>query len=150
MNDASQLPKERDFDPHDGDLDAQCAWKNFGGLDLNQAYAKFVEAPEAYQEDFMFMGPRALVFYFPVIDRYLREVRSEDEFDGCQAQILGCAMASQLEEYVDEFSKSFLRAIGELAGYVRGHIDQYHPSAKERREIDQKWQEVQKVLPGPH
>ncbi|MEM7010678.1 MAG: hypothetical protein AAF585_04260 [Verrucomicrobiota bacterium] len=63
------LPTENDFDPFGGDLDAQCAWKHFGELSLNQAYDIFVSAPNIYQEDFMFMGAVAFDYYFPVIDR---------------------------------------------------------------------------------
>ena len=73
----AKLPSEGDFDPYHGCLDAQCAWRNFGGLDLDSAYRKFCENPSYYQEDFMFMGPAAFTFYFPVVDRYLREIRSD-------------------------------------------------------------------------
>jgi hypothetical protein len=64
------LPTERDFDPWHGNLDAQCAWRHFGGLTLDQAHARFRENPLGYQEDFMFMGPVAFAFYFPVIEDY--------------------------------------------------------------------------------
>ncbi len=39
----SNLPSERDFDPYGGDLDAQCAWRNFGGLTLEEATRRFRE-----------------------------------------------------------------------------------------------------------
>ncbi|MEM9646820.1 MAG: hypothetical protein AAF989_17650, partial [Planctomycetota bacterium] len=69
----SQLPSEHDFDPHQGDLDAQYAWKHFGALTLEEAFRRFRENPEIYQEDFMHMGGRAFAFYFPVLDCFLRE-----------------------------------------------------------------------------
>lgn len=47
---ATKLPKERDFDPYGGGLDEQCAWRNFGGLTLDEAYHKFESAPEVYQD----------------------------------------------------------------------------------------------------
>lgn len=72
-NEQHSLPTERDFDPLDGDLDAQHAWRNFGGLTLEEAITKFREAPENHQEDFMFMGGRAFAYYFPVVERFLRE-----------------------------------------------------------------------------
>jgi hypothetical protein len=59
----TKLPTETDFDPYQGDLDAQCAWKNFGGLTLGEAFVKFEESPETYQEDFMFMGGKAFARY---------------------------------------------------------------------------------------
>ena len=67
---------ESDFDPVGGDLDAQYAWKNFGELTLKQAYDLFLTNPIHYQEDFMFMGGTAFDYYFPVIDRYIRQVCS--------------------------------------------------------------------------
>lgn len=44
------LPSERDFDPYGGDLDAQCAWRNFGGLTLEEAIRRFRERPEIYKK----------------------------------------------------------------------------------------------------
>ncbi|MEM7232007.1 MAG: hypothetical protein AAF517_07535, partial [Planctomycetota bacterium] len=66
------LPTQADFDPWDGDLDAGHAWKEFGGLSVDEALAKFLENPGYHQESFMFMGGVAFAFYFPVVDRYLR------------------------------------------------------------------------------
>lgn len=86
-----KLPTVEDFvctaKPED-DLDGFCAWKNFGGLTVEEAYEKFCQCSETYQEDFMFMGDAAFVFYFPVIDRYIREEESGYEFD-CETHILG-------------------------------------------------------------
>ena len=65
------LPGERDFDPDAGDLDAQVAWKHFGGLTLSEAYQRFQEDPEKHTEDFMYMGGKAFAYYFPVLERYL-------------------------------------------------------------------------------
>ncbi len=73
MDNAAILPTEQHFDPYGGDLDAQCAWRNFGGLTIEEAKVKFCEHPEIHQEDFMFMGGKAFAYYYPVIDSYLRE-----------------------------------------------------------------------------
>jgi len=67
------LPTERDFDPQGGGLDEQCAWSHFGGLTLEEAFKAFSSNPGLYQEDFMFMGGKAFAFYFPVVDRFLRQ-----------------------------------------------------------------------------
>ncbi len=64
------------------DVHGLSAWEHFGNLSLEQAYAKFCEGAEALQEDFMWMGDRAFSFYFPVVDRYIREEESKCEFDG--------------------------------------------------------------------
>src|SRR5262245_49928512 len=91
------LPRAIDFDPWKCDLDAQHAWKTFGGLSLEEAYTKFCEIPESYQEDFMFMGSAAFLYYFPVIDEYLRSAVPCDESDDCQADILGSCVAAQFD-----------------------------------------------------
>lgn len=67
-------PSQVDFYPFGGCLDAQSAWRNFGGLTLEQGHVRFCSAPEVYQEDFMFMGCRAL--FLP--DKSLRQLRVED------------------------------------------------------------------------
>ncbi|MBL4884023.1 MAG: hypothetical protein JKY95_05750 [Planctomycetaceae bacterium] len=72
---ASPLPVEKDFG---GCLDGQCAWRNFGGLSISQAYELFLTNPVYYEEAFMFMDTRAFEYYLPVIDRYLREVSSDE------------------------------------------------------------------------
>ena len=96
----TKLPTVEEFTestPPEEDLDGFCAWKNFGGLDLEAAYEKFLTAPEVYQEDFMFMGARAFRFYFPVIDRYLRTVEGPQHQFGEEAWILGCVMRQQFQ-----------------------------------------------------
>ena len=78
------LPTIKDFtvaEKPEDDLDGFHAWKNFGGLTMEVAYIKFCENPDCYQEDFMWMGPRAFAFYFPVINRFIREEECAVEFD---------------------------------------------------------------------
>ena len=69
-----KLPDQKDFYKSELDPDGKTAWNNFGGLTIAEAYEKFCERPYTYQEDFMFMGYAAFVFYFPIIDKYIREV----------------------------------------------------------------------------
>ena len=63
---AERLPTKADFVSHPEDLDQICAWEHFGGLTLDQAKTRFAENALYYQEDFMFMGTKAFLFYFPV------------------------------------------------------------------------------------
>ena len=76
------LPNQKDFYQSELNLDGHRAWKNFGGLTVDQAYEKFCENPNYYQEDFMFMGGPAFTFYFPIIDRYIREKEFRIAFSG--------------------------------------------------------------------
>lgn len=43
----------------------------------------------------MFMGGRAFVFYFPVLDAFLREFRLTGQEDDSPAAILGSCVAAQ-------------------------------------------------------
>jgi hypothetical protein len=138
------LPTEKDFDPWGGDLDAQSAWKNFGGLDLEQAYLKFCDNPLCYQEDFMFMGARAFQFYFPVVEKYFHEVKNDDDSvsgdsGDCQAWILGECLKTQLEQKELLADHPLLARINDLAAYVRGHLSQYSGSPADQAQINEVW-----------
>jgi len=140
---SKSLPSKQDFDPWNGNLDALCAWKNFGGLDLDKAYQRFCENPGYYQEDFMFMGPKAFKFYFPVVDRFLRREREPWEFDDSQAWILGRAMHLQVEEGLDD---ELLKGIGDLCQHVRSNLSKYAIDENEQAEIGAAWLEVESQL----
>jgi hypothetical protein len=53
-------------------------WRIF----LDEAYARFCERPEYYHEDFMFMGGIAFAYYFPVIEKYVRNAPDTDSLGG--------------------------------------------------------------------
>jgi hypothetical protein len=144
----THLPSQKDFDPWGGHLDAQSAWQNFGGLDLDAAYRRFIENPSYYQEDFMFMGPRAFAFYFPVVDRYLREVRNDDPLDlgDCQAWILGEGIRSQIEESGSSMDAELFARIASLVGYVLEHLGRYAHQLKDQKRVRTSWTSVEKVL----
>jgi hypothetical protein len=146
---SAPLPTERDFDPHIGDLDAQCAWKNFGGLSLKQAFELFITRPEIYQEDFMFMGCRAFDYYFPVVDRYLRETqRNEEDFGDCEASILGSCIVAQCRWEGSVLPDRLLTELDELIDFIMNNVDRYAATKGDRRRILRKWSsardEVQK------
>ncbi len=139
---AAPLPTEADFDPSGGCLDAHAAWKHFGGLSLPQAYDLFVTNPLRYQEDFMFMGSRAFEYYLPVIDRYLHEVTSGEESDGCQAAILGSGVAAQFDWKDSALSRTLVAEIQELSAFVRANLTRFSPEPEEQRRIDGEWKLV--------
>ena len=142
----SLLPTQPDFDPSGGNLDAEEAWKNFGGLTVKQATAKFLESPQRYQEDFMFMGPVAFAFYFPVIDHYLRGVRAdpEDWVEYCAA-IIGSGVKMQVDRLADK-NLPLRGRIAELTTYVRSHLDLLGTLHREQLRIDEAWAAVQTAL----
>src|SRR5688572_18428127 len=121
MSNSQQLPFEREFDPTGDDLDAQDAWRHFGGLTTEETLALFRENPIYYQEDFMFMGGRAFAFYFPVLDTFLREFRWSEPEDDSQAGIIGSCVAAQFRWPTASHLGPIHPAIRSLADYVCSH-----------------------------
>ena len=139
----ADLPTERDFDPYGGDLDAQYAWRNFGGLTLEEANKRFRENPEVYQEDFMFMGGTAFGFYFPVIDGFLRDTSDKFEDDDRQAWILAHCIMNQFQGEVVPEVRRLVPGVLELAEFVLTHIRLFAPSdTEEQHRIAGAWLEL--------
>lgn len=135
------LPKEDDF----GDsLDARSAWRHFGGLSLQQAYELFQTNPLKYQEDFMFMDSRAFEFYFPVVDRHLREAVPDE--DGCMAAILGSGVALQLDWEDSALSRAVLCEIEVLSAFVQSNLSRFSADLEELKRIGEEWRKVDGMI----
>jgi hypothetical protein len=138
MKSQENLPTKKDFDPW-GDLDAQWAWKNFGGLTIDSAYNKFCTYPETYQEDFMFMGPTAFSFYFSIIEKYMSTVQPEDEFDDCSGWIIGCGVEIQLENIESECLK---QRVLRLVDIVINRFINFPIEDDDKLRVIEKWKEI--------
>lgn len=138
----TSLPTEVDFDPYGGDLDARFAWKNFGGLTLEEATKKFREIPEIYQEDFMFMGGKAFAFYFPVLEAYLRDVPEEYEGDDRQSWILAHCLRQQFEAKTAHHVLHLVQRVFALSTFVQQNIHRFGDSTEEQRRIADAWMEL--------
>ncbi len=90
----------------------------------------------------MFMGSGAFSYYFPVIDRYVREVSGSDPGDDCQVAILGDGVAAQFDWTGARLSESLITEIEQLSQYAFSHLGQYSPSAKDQRRIKRAWGNV--------
>ncbi|MCW1887423.1 hypothetical protein OKA04_21985 [Luteolibacter flavescens] len=144
----SELPSEADFDPW-GCLDAKHAWREFGGLSIEQAFAKFIANPLNRQEDFASMGPEAFEFYFPVLDRYLREYRigcGPGYLDESYAAIIAAGISTQVQLPGFGPRRHLRESIGSLAVHVRSHLHQLTMDEAEKRRIDDRWQALQAHL----
>jgi hypothetical protein len=76
----TRLPTAEEINVFDT-LDERHAVDVFLGKDLEQAEALFRENFLYYQEDLMFMGPKAFAFYVPAAIRYLLSADSSGDFD---------------------------------------------------------------------
>ncbi len=140
----TSLPTERDFDPVGGDLDAQCAWKNFGGLKLEEASAKFKECPTAYQEDFMFMGGKAFAFYFPVIDQFLRKTIElpPDQHGDRESWILPQCIKQQFAGQALQHVLPLKQTVLELCDFMLQNIDLFAEDWPDLVELKSQWQQL--------
>lgn len=92
----------------------------------------------------MFMGPAAFDYYFPVIDRYLRDFRRgcDDDNDGC-AWILGAAMVSHLENSkVRPIATGTAMEIAELAAFMIREIDRFAVTPPGQTRILEPWRKA--------
>ncbi len=133
------LPDPKDFDPTGCDLDAQRALQNFGGLTLDEALVKFRENPLGYQEDFMFMGPVAFAFYYPVIEQHLKGDLEADPYDDHQAWILAHCIKAHFGENPSDSLRILIPRILELASFVLSHIQRFGMTDANQQRVAKAW-----------
>ncbi len=91
------LPSREDFVVY-GDLDAIAAWEHFGGKSLDEARSLLDDNFLYYQEDFVFMGPRAFAFYAEAFAAYMEDaVAAGAEDADHEASMFTNACAAQIE-----------------------------------------------------
>ena len=145
MEKRSELPTEQDFDPYGGDLDAQCAWKKFGGLTLDEAHVKFREHPECYREELMAMGGKAFSYYFPVIDSYIRETEllPEGVRDDRETWIIPHGLIYQFSGWNEPYVRHLRKDVLRLCVFVRSNLVLFADSQDEEKEIDEQWEALE-------
>ena len=139
---ADRLPTKNDFVPHPPDLDAMCAWEHFGGLTLDAAKTLFAENPLYYQEDFMFMGTNAFLFYFPVLDHYLRSAPDDENDDDYESWIISQCIRSQFQPEAIDRLRQLIPAIVDLAGFIQNNISRFGCDESEQRRVANSWADL--------
>ena len=137
-----RLPTRADFVAHPEDLDQNCAWEHFGGLTLDEAKTRFAENALYYQEDFMFMGTNAFLYYFPVLDDYLRSAPDEENDDDWESWIIAQCIRAQFEPDTIDRLRFIAPSIVELAGFVRDNIHRFGGDDAERQRVADAWTEL--------
>ena len=122
-----------------GDLDALYAFKHFGGMTLDEAKVRFAENPSYYQEDFMFMGTNAFIFYFPVLDDYLRNVPDQDNDHDHESWIISKCIESQFDPRTIERLRPLIPQIVDLADFVRVNLSRFGVDDAERERVAGGW-----------
>lgn len=139
---AERLPTRADFVPHPPDLDEVCAWEHFRGLTLEAAKTKFAENALYYQEDFMFMGTNAFLFYFPVLDHYLRGAPDEENDDDYESCIISQSIRAQFEPGTIDQLRQLIPSIVDLAGFIHDNIRRFGCDESEQQRVATSWSDL--------
>jgi len=139
---ADRLPTKDDFVPHSQNLDEVCAWEHFGGLNLDEAKERFSENALHYQEDFMFMGTNAFLFYFPVLDHYLRSAPDIENDDDYESWIISQCICARFEPETIDRLRPLIPKILDLAGFIRHNIRRFGCDESEQQRVANAWADL--------
>ena len=92
----------------------------------------------------MFMASRAFEYYFPVVDRFLREAGPDE--DGNQAAILGTGVALQFEWKDSALSKAVVSEIEDLSVFVQSDLSRFSVETEEHQRITEEWSKVDVMI----
>ena len=149
MSKHSPIPTKEDFNPWNDTTDAATAWHNFGRLTIDEAYIRFCEAPEVYQEDFMFMGGKAFSYYIPVIEKYLRNIPDVVPCgDDHEAWILAKCIENQFRSDTAPHVQHLKERVIALANYVRENLHRFGDDEEHRQRVADAWTELVRHVSG--
>ncbi len=116
-----KLPTAEEINPHK-DLDGQWAEKNFSGKTIDEITELLKEDSLKYQEDFMWMGPKAFEFYLPAVFNYISSPFSEGDID-----FISCMLGNFSFRLKNEGKnlKSALPVINNIVNYILNHTSHY-------------------------
>jgi len=119
MTDA--IPTEQEINLY-GSLDARTAAEHFLGKNISQAEALFQENFIYYQEDLMFMGPKAFCYYVRAAMNYLRSDESDGDSDAANSF---CSVVGSQHEYSANEIAPVIPAIRDGIGAILAKIDRF-------------------------
>jgi len=146
---SQRLPSIGDFGAgRSGDLDANDAWTNFGGLTRAQAKEKLKSAPEVYSGDFTWMGEKAFSFYFPAIDELILESLHEGDGSSFEELIFWLVLPFRTQfgpSRLSSLEKQKPRAL-ELCHLILQGIETWSEDFQDAEESKEEWEKTLKIL----
>ncbi len=118
------LPSREDINVFNS-LDEEVACRHFLGKDLDAAEALFRENSAYFEEDLLWMGPKAFRFYVEALIRYLRSDASQGDacIVSCFAGILEFRLEYQPQELRPIASQLASACRDVLQGYWRFQVE---------------------------
>jgi hypothetical protein len=133
------LPTESEINPIPDDLDGQVAVKHFLGKTVQDAVDLFGENSLVYQEDLMWMGPKAFCYYLPAVLEHFRQEADPD---------LVAFIASVLEFRLEHDAKDIRQSFATIAA-ICAHLLEADIGATERGRLHGIGQRMNAALSNP-
>lgn len=87
----------------------------------------------------MFMGTDAFLYYFPVLDTYLRSIPDAESEDDNESRIIAHCIAAQFHERSIQRLRDITPAVLALADFVRDNIRRFGGNVAERDRVSRAW-----------
>lgn len=135
-----RLPTEAEINVHNS-LDEKVASEHFLNKTVQQAEALFRENSAHYQEDLMWMGPRAFHFYLQAAINYLQSEHStgDDHFIDCLHEIV--VFRVEQEGFV-----LALERVNEMIDYVINNYEKFDVHTDTYGDLLRKYGQLQSQL----
>jgi hypothetical protein len=131
-------PKEDEINVY-GTLDERTALDHFLGKSIEQAEQLFIENSMLYQEDLMWMGPKAFYFYLDSVLRYLQNPLSNGDDD------FVVALVSTFEFRRDEEMLDITETkVQTIVGYLLSNYSKFELTLDAFRPLKQKLTSLKK------
>jgi len=118
-------PTYEEMVPIKGDLDAESAWRIFGGLSIDDACKLFDGEGLNRTEDLMFMGSQAFCYYVKAAIQYLYSDASKDDEEMISGFVSTCEFKMEHElEQIKEVAPD----IGDACRHILKRNDVFSPN----------------------
>ncbi|MBX3184896.1 MAG: hypothetical protein KIT72_16370 [Polyangiaceae bacterium] len=136
------VPTEGEINVH-GSLDEIVARDHFLNKSIDEGEALFRDNSAYYQEDLMWMGPRAFAFYLQSAFNYMKsdDATGDDHFVACILDVI--SFRRQEQEFVLAHDCAM-----ELIAYVIDHIDKFAVDHDIYGNLLQKYEHLRSQLDG--
>jgi hypothetical protein len=134
------LPTEDEINVHNS-LDERAASEHFLNQTLEQAEALFRDNSAYYQEDLMWMGPKAFAFYLQAAINYLKSDHSRGDYHFVDC-LYGIVMFRSEQE---EFSLALDR-VREMVDYVIDNYEKFEVNEVVYGDVLGKYKQLQEQL----
>ena len=135
-----KLPTEDEINVHNS-LDEIVASEHFLNKTLEEAEALFRENSAYYQEDLMWMGPRAFAFYLQAAINYLKSPHSAGD-----DHILSCLYEIVMFRLPEEGFPLALNGVKTLIDYVVNNYEKFNVDKDIYGDLREKYRELQTQL----